>query len=167
MKGPAFFMLQCAIILFYFMEIAMAHCPACDSSNIQRLSMVHASGISGTSTHISGRIDGDFIHGHAHTRSQTLLSRQAAGPTMQTHQKVGLIVLGVIIFVIAAVVFYQAGANGLFWIFVAGGVASIALSQTSFVANWDKEAAALQDKYARTFMCHACGHRFIPVLKQP
>ncbi|PHV21855.1 hypothetical protein CSQ92_01745 [Janthinobacterium sp. BJB446] len=116
---------------------------------------------------MSGRIDGDFIHGHARTRSQTLLSRQAAGPTMQTHQKAGLIVLGVIIFIIAAVVFYQAGANGLFWIFVAGGVASVALSQTTFVANWDKEAAALQDKYARTFMCHACGHRFIPVLKQP
>nr|WP_314629166.1 hypothetical protein [uncultured Janthinobacterium sp.] len=116
---------------------------------------------------MSGRIDGDFIHGHARTRSQTLLSRQAARPTMQTHQKVGLIVLGVIIFVIAAVIFYQAGANGLFWIFVAGGVVSIALSQTTFVANWDKEAAALQDKYARTFMCHACGHRFVPVLKQP
>lgn len=145
----------------------MAHCPACDSSNVQRLSMVHASGISGTSTHMSGRIDGDFIHGHARTRSQTLLSRQAAGPTMQTHQKVGLIVLGVIFFVIAAVIFYQAGANGLFWIFVAGGGVSVALSQTTFVANWDKEAAALQDKYARTFMCHACGHRFVPVLKQP
>lgn len=86
---------------------------------------------------------------------------------MQTHQKAGLIVLSVIAFIIAAVVFYQAGANGLFWIFVAGGVVSIALSQTTFVANWDKEAAALQDKYARTFMCHACGHRFIPILKQP
>ena len=129
--------------------------------------MVHASGISGTSTHMSGRIDGDFIQGHAHTRSQTLLSRQAARPAMQAGQKVGLIVLGVIAFVIAAVVFYQAGANGLFWIFVAGGVVSIAWSQTAFIANWDQDAAALQDKYARTFMCHACGHRFVPVLKQP
>lgn len=145
----------------------MVHCPACDSSNVQRLSMVHASGISRTSTHMSGRIDGDFIHGHAHTRSQTLLSRQAARPMMQAGQKVGLIVLGVIAFVIAAVVFYRAGANGLFWIFVAGGVVSIAWSQTAFIANWDKDAAALQDKYARTFMCHACGHRFVPVLKQP
>lgn len=86
---------------------------------------------------------------------------------MQAGQKAGLIVLGVIAFIIAAVVFYQAGANGLFWIFVAGGIASIALSQTTFVANWDKEATALQDNYARTFMCHACGHRFIPILKQP
>lgn len=140
----------------------MAHCTACGSSNIQRLSMVHDSGIGYETSRMRGRIGGDFFRARSHTTSQTLLSKMAARPAMQTQQKVGLIVVGVIIFMIAAWIYYLHSATGLFWIFMAGGVVSIAWSQTDFIANWDKEAAILQEEYDRTFMCHACGHRFIP-----
>lgn len=143
----------------------MAQCPACHSASVQRLAMVRAAGISSTSTHVVGRIDGDFVHGHAYATQQTLLSRMAAKPRMQTHQKISLTICGVICFIVALAVFYHAGANGLFWIFIAGGVVSIAWSRSKFIADWDKDAAALHEQYARTFMCHACGHRFIPALQ--
>lgn len=91
----------------------------------------------------------------------------AARPNMQPYQKVSLTILGIgLLLIVAPLIFYMAGANGLFWIFIAGGVVSIALSRTKWIADWDRDAAALHDQYARTFMCHACGHRFIPVLPQ-
>lgn len=96
------------------------------------------------------------------SKSQTALSKSAAPPMMQTGQKGGLIAFGVLALIVSFVVLISAGSNGLFWIFLIGGIASIAWSQTAFISNWDKDANALHQEWSDTFICHACGHRFVP-----
>jgi hypothetical protein len=124
--------------------------------------MVHVSGISsGTGVGV-GMVGGRLGVGVGRSATQTELSKRAAPPKMQTGQKGGLIAVGILALIIAFVVLFSSGANGLFLIFLFGGIVSIAWSQTTFIANWDKEASALHKGYSETFMCHACGHRFAP-----
>lgn len=124
--------------------------------------MVHSSGISkGTGVGV-GIAGGHLGVGVGLSTTQTELSKSAAAPKMQAGQKGGLIVVGVLALVVSLVVILSSGANGLFWIFFLVGIVSIAWSQTTFIANWDKDASALQKQHSQTFMCHACGHRFIP-----
>lgn len=137
-------------------------CPVCHSQNVQKLTMVHASGISkGTGVGV-GMAGGHLGVGVGLSTTQTELSRIAAPPKMQTGQRGGLIAVGVLAIAVSLIVLFSAGANGLFWIFLLGGIVSIAWSQTEFIANWDRDANTLQELHSKTFMCHACGHLFIP-----
>lgn len=94
--------------------------------------------------------------------SRTALSRSTAPPKMPGHQKAELIVGGVLILLTSLVILFSAGAIVPFWMFLVAGIVSLLWSQAEHVANWDRDAEALHKEYARTFMCHVCGHRFVP-----
>lgn len=138
-------------------------CPSCHCHNVQKLSIVYASGISsGTSVGVGVSSGGGVGIGTAKNSFQTELSKSAAPPTLQPNNKYGLVACGVVCFIISLGAVYFDGPAGMGFISFCGGIFFVVLSQTELIKRLDDIADSQHNAWAKTFMCQACGHRFIP-----
>lgn len=148
-------------------------CTRCGSENVRTVPMVHAGGISNTTSKTRGTGIGlgrgglgvGFGSATTHGVSQTQLSQSLAPPSAPSlFKRLLLVFVGAWLISNASASVVGSTVSGLVFFAALGGLGYWAW--TTYVPRRDEHRAAL-DTWKRSFLCDRCGSVFVPAAVLP
>ena len=133
-------------------------CPNCGSENIQKLQMVYQLGTASRSAVTKNQ------NGEESTTSEYSSTSLAASVAPPTKKETAWLAMIVCAFIAVGIVYFFRNSG---WIkIIGGGFFSLCAIGCCFgsveASKWNEtEYPTLYAQWARSFICHKCGHRFI------
>lgn len=146
----------------------MKNCPACQSDQIKKISLIHEEGVRAGGSIGAGITSSGIGAGVGVGVSTSLLAAKCAPPKKDNEAFFkqagnGLLLVFFVPLVIALMANGSWGETGWFWKAWAGlGLALIAWLQFKFDKKQEEAYQQALADYDRTYMCSRCGHFFQP-----